>query len=147
MELEGRIWKSRKKGGPTWIVEVSALDIVTQGYSKEEALEMIRDAILELMRSAYRSARKKSFDIIVHDYEKNGLISVSCSDPKLLAAFSIKRQRLKTRTTLREAARRLGSSSPNAYARYEQGTVNMSFLMYDRLLQAVNPNQRGLFIK
>jgi len=113
MELEGRVWKSRKKGDPSWLVEVSALDIVTQGHSREEALEMIQDAILELMRSAYRSARKKSFDIMVHDYEKDGLISISCSDPKLLAAFSIKRQRLKTRTTLREAARIL--EQPGSY--------------------------------
>lgn len=47
----------------------------------------------------------------------------------------------------REAAKRMGSTSPNAYARYEQGMVKPSFQKYEQLLHAVNPKRKGLLIR
>ena len=147
MELEGKVRKTRKGGPPDWLAEVPALDIMTQGYSREEAIEMLEDAIVELMRDAFRSARRKSFYVTIQDYGKGGLLGISASDTKLLAAFVLRRQRRQGGLSVREAAERLGSTSPNAYAKYEQGQINITFMMYDRLLNAANPTRHGLFIK
>ena len=51
MELEGRIWKNKKH----WLVEVSSLNIMTQGKTREEALFMIKDAIMEYIRYYFES--------------------------------------------------------------------------------------------
>jgi predicted RNase H-like HicB family nuclease len=67
MKLEGKVWKS----GKHWLVEVPSLDVMTQGYSKEEALMMIRDAILQLTKSYFETDLDKDFDIAVHLYKKN----------------------------------------------------------------------------
>ena len=147
MELEGKVRKTRSGGPPDWLAEVPALDIMTQGYTQEEALEMLEDAILELMKDAFPAARRKSFQITIRDYGKGGLVGVGASDTKLLAAFVLRRQRRQGGLSVREAAGRLGSTSPNAYAKYEQGTINITFTMYDRLLNAANPSRHGLFIK
>jgi len=41
MELEGKLWKSVK----FWLVEVPAIEVMTQGHSREAALKMIKNAI------------------------------------------------------------------------------------------------------
>jgi predicted RNase H-like HicB family nuclease len=45
MEIEGKIWKSKN----FWLVEVPSLDAMTQGRTKAEALEMIKDLINEML--------------------------------------------------------------------------------------------------
>lgn len=53
MVLLGKIWKD--ENSEYWIAEVSALDISTQGESKEEALSMIQDAIESFESMGVRS--------------------------------------------------------------------------------------------
>lgn len=51
LELEGRVWKD-----PTslwWRGEVSFLNVMTQGKTRQEALKMIKDAVIELLKDAY----------------------------------------------------------------------------------------------
>jgi predicted RNase H-like HicB family nuclease len=141
MELEGKIWKDGKD--PGWLVEVPYLNVMTQGSTKEEALFMIADAIKLLMEDAFEGIK---FEININYYNKD-LFGVSCSDSNLLLAFALRRQRENNKITIREAAQRLGSSSPNAYARYEQGKVKPTFQKYEQLLHAVNPKRQGLFIR
>jgi len=43
--VKGQYWKS----GELWLIEVPELDVMTQGYTEQEALEMIVDAIEELV--------------------------------------------------------------------------------------------------
>lgn len=43
-----------------------------------------------------------------------------------MLALSLRRQREKSGLTIREAAERLGSKSPNAYAQYEKGRIRIS---------------------
>lgn len=135
MELEGKIWKS----GKFWLVEVPAVEVMTQGRSREEALKMIKNAIEGLV-NCYFPNESKDFQVIVKDYKK-GVIGVSTSNNSLMLAFSLKRQRELSKSTVREVAERLGSKSPNAYARYEKGRARVSLDQYERLLQAVNPQQ------
>lgn len=139
MELEGKVWKSKKH----WLVEVPSLNIMTQGYSKEEAIDMIKDAILEYVHYYFESEIDETFKITAHGYKK-GVIGISTTHNKLLLALSLRRQREKSGSTVREASQRLGSKSPNAYAQYEKGKTRISLDQYEKLLQAANPDQHSL---
>lgn len=135
MELEGKLWKS----GKFWLVEVPAIEVMTQGRSRKEALKMIADAIKGLI-DCYFPEESKDFQVVIHEYEKE-TIGVSSSNNSLMLAFSLRRQREMSKSTVREVSERLGSNSPNAYARYERGRTRISLDQYERLLQAVNPKQ------
>lgn len=137
MEFEGKIWKHRN----FWLVEVPALDLMTQGVSKDEALDMVEDAVKGLLIS-YLKPRSK-IEVFVNYYGK-GVIGIGASDTKLLLALSLRRQREKSGLTLREAAASIGSKSPNAYAQYEKGKTRISLDQYDKLLHVVNPKQHSL---
>lgn len=141
MELEGKIWKGGKD--PGWLVEVPYLNIMTQGKTKEDALNMIADAIKLSMEDAFD---KSDIDITVNYYGKD-LFGVSCTDTNLLLSFALKRQREINKISIREAAKNLGSASPNAYARYETGKVKPTLQKYEQLLHAVNPRRHGLLIR
>ena len=108
MELEGKLWKS----GKFWLVEVPAVDVMTQGHSRGEALEMIADAIEGLV-DCYFPNQAKGFRVAVQEYKK-GIIGVSTSNNSLMLAFSLRRLRESCRSTVREVSERLGSRSPNA---------------------------------
>lgn len=135
MELEGKI----KKSGKFWLVEVPAVDIMSQGLSREQALKMIGDAIEGLV-ACYFPNETSSFKVKVQDYKKE-TIGISCTNDSLLLAFSLKRQREASKSTVREVSARLGSTSPNAYAKYEKGKHRISLDKYERLLTAVNPQK------
>lgn len=135
MELEGKLWKS----GKFWLVEVPAVEVMTQGYSRKEALKMIADAIEGLV-TCYFPDDAKDFQVTIQEY-KNGIIGVSTSNNRLMLAFSLRRQREMSKSTVREVSERLGSNSPNAYARYEKGRTRISLDQYERLLQAANPQK------
>jgi hypothetical protein len=132
MQLEGKIWKS----GKFWLVEVSSIDVCTQGLTRDEALKMIADAIESLLLGYY--PKLKNLNIQVDDYKD--LIGITVSDNSLLMAFVLKRQREISKATVREVSERMGSKSPNAYAQYERGKMKITVDQYERLLQAVNPD-------
>ncbi len=135
MELEGRIWKD----GRWWIVEIPCLSIATQGRTKKEALFMIQDAVLELMK-VYFTALDKGFKITVHDYKRDNL-GLTSNDSKLLLSFLLIRQREENGLTIRDVAKRLSSKNPNSYAQYEKGTINFSIDQYEKLMHAINPDR------
>jgi hypothetical protein len=139
MELEGKVWKSKQH----WLVEVPSLDVMTQGKTKEEALVMIKDAVEELIYSYFPTQVQKGFEVAVSNYKK-GVIGISSVEGKLLLSLVLKRQREKSQTSVREAASRLGSESPNAYAQYERGKINISLDKFEKLLQAANPQHHSL---
>jgi len=133
MELEGKIWKNNK----FWLIEVPAIDVMTQGHTRKEALEMCKDVILGLI-SCYFLSESADFKVTVVDYKRN-LFGIFSSDDSLMRAFSLRRQRAASNSTIREVAERLGSTSPNAYAKYEKGRARISLDQYERLLHAANP--------
>jgi hypothetical protein len=82
--------------------------------------------------------------VTVMDYKKN-LIGVTANDTKLLLALSLRKQREISGSTVQQAAERLGSKSPNAYAQYEKGATNITIEKFEHLLIAANPRgQRKL---
>ena len=139
MEMEGKIWKD----GKFWLVEVPTLDAMTQGRTRKEALAMIEDLVFEMARSYFNKDIGKNFAVTVTDYKKD-VVGVSSNDNKLLLALSLRKQREKSGSTVREAAERLGSKSPNAYAQYEKGKIRISLDKYEQLLQAANPFKHSL---
>ena len=134
MEMEGKIWKD----GKFWLVEISALDAMTQGKTRKEALGLAEDLVITMAQSYFKDEIDKDFAVTVIDYKKD-VIGITVSDNKLLLALSLRRQREKSGSTVREASERLGSKSPNAYAQYEKGKIGISLDKYEQLLMAANP--------
>lgn len=132
MELEGKVWKKDKH----WLVEIPALDAMTQGKTRADAIAMAKDLVGELVQSYFGNKIKTEIT------EHCGILRVTASDAKVLVALSLRRQREKGGSTVREASLRLGSKSPNAYAQYEKGKTNISLDKYEELLHAANPNEQ-----
>ena len=126
MRLSGCVFKSNK----FWAIEVSILDIVTQGRSKKEAFDMIADAIETLVN-------KKNFKVTVfpgggHYFE------VAFNDVGAMTALLLRRQRMKHGLTLAEVSKRLGTKSLNSYARYEQGRSVPTMEKFNQLISALS---------
>lgn len=143
MELEGKVWKDPDSSW--WLVEISFLDVMTQGRTRKEALEMIKDAVKELLIDSYEDLINNRFKLTVNLYE-DGIIGLGASDEKLLFALGLKRQRLRSGSTIRDVSKRMKSKSPNAYARYERALSKPSIEKYAELLQAANPQRRPLLV-
>ena len=130
MKLEGRIWKDATTR--YWVVYVPLLEISTQGRSRKQALAMIEDAIrIEAQKEGLRIQAQPSSD--------PGIFTLSANDPDALIAFLLKRQRTSRGLSVRDVARRLASSSPTAYAQYEQGKRLPSLGKLLELLHAIDP--------
>jgi len=125
MRFAGKVFKS----GRYWAIEVPILSVVTQGHTKKEAFDMIADAIEVLVN-------KPGFEIRVFP-GKGEYFEIGASDEAALTAFLLRHKRIKSGLTLAEVARRLGSTSLNAYARYEQGRSVPTVPKLSELLSAL----------
>lgn len=130
MRFEGRITKD----GKFWLVEIPAFDALTQGRTKREAYEMAKD-LIETM------AGKPEFQVTIYPAGRDAF-EIGANSIGTLLALLLKRQRERQGMTLSEAAERLGQTSKNAYARYEQGKAMPSVEKLEQLLKAVAPDQK-----
>jgi hypothetical protein len=126
MRLEGRLVRD----GRWWLAEIPILDTMTQGRTRQEAFEMVKDLVETMIDRPDCQAH-------VHP-GREGSFEVSASDVPALVALLIRRARARSGRTLHEVARVLGSSSPNAYARYEQGRASPTVGKLAELLRAVD---------
>lgn len=136
MEIEGKVWKE----GKFWLVEIPSLDAMTQGKTRKNALAMTKDLVFEMMQSYFTDELDKDVKISINDYKKD-VIGITTGETKLLLALTLRRQREKSRSTVQQAAKRLGSKSPNAYAQYEKGETNITIEKFEHLLIAANPRE------
>ncbi len=127
MKLEIRTFKN----GKYWLAEVPVLDVMSQAKTRQEALQMVCDAV-ELL------AGQKNFAVRTKRQGKEFLLVVN--DEDFLIALMLRRQRQKYGLTLRQIAQRLGASSVNAFARYEQGKSRPTLTKLTELMTAINPN-------
>lgn len=97
MELKGRVW--RDPDSSWWLVEISFLDVMTQGKTRKEALEMIQDAVKELLKDSYEDLLDKHFRLTVNLYE-HGVIGMGAPDDKFLFALGLERQRQRNISTI-----------------------------------------------
>ncbi len=89
--MEGKIWKD----GKFWLVEVPALDAMTQGKTRKEALSMIEDLVFEMVQLYFKDEIEKDFAITVVDYKKD-VVGITSNDTKVLLVLSLRKQREKT---------------------------------------------------
>jgi len=133
MYLKGKIFKE----GRFWIIEVPILNITTEGYSKKDAYNMMRDAVESLVS-------KKSFKTEVIDLTNNEFL-LGSNDCETLISFMLKQQRHKHNLSLSDMADRIGASSKNAYAQYEQGKNLPSLTKLETFLEAMNEDAKLVF--
>jgi predicted RNase H-like HicB family nuclease len=126
MRVQGKIIKS----GNWWAVEIPILLIHTQGRSKSEAYKMAKDAVEALVEA--REFKATIYPGEGHDF------TLGSNSERILMALILRQQRSYHKLTVREVARRLGSSSPRAYSKYEEGAVKPSFEKFNQLLQALD---------
>ena len=125
MRFAGRVFKV----GKFWAVEVPILELVTQGRTKKEALEMIADAVESLVN-------KRDFKVDVFPGSADHF-EIGSTDQATLTALLLRRARQSAGLSLAQVAERLGSPSLNAYARYEQGRSVPTVQKLSQLFAAV----------
>ena len=137
VRVQGRIFED----GGFWLAEVPMLDAMTQGTSKADALDMVKDVVVTL-------ANRPGFSVTVHSCA-DGNIELGSDDVRGLVALILHRHRTRNGLSLPEAARRLGAKSADAYARYERGECSPTLEKLSELMAAVSPGcdfvlQRGV---
>lgn len=130
MTIEGYLTPPKGKKNPYWSVEIPLLEIYTQGKTEKAAYAMAADAVEALVN-------KEGFRVIVTPRKKHTFALRSEDTPTFLA-FILSRLRSTHQLTAREVAERLESSSPNRYARYEQGKTMPKLDTLQDLLKAIN---------
>lgn len=126
MKIEGKLTKD----SGFWLVEMPILDIMTQGKTKKEALEMAQGSIIDLVDDI-------SFEVSLVSVTQNRFV-LSSGSIDLLASLILKRQREKSGLSIADVATKLGFSSRNAYARYETAKTKISFSKFTSLYEAVS---------
>jgi DNA-binding XRE family transcriptional regulator len=129
MRFCGHVYKNNSH----WLAEIPLLGYITQGRTKKEALEMIGDLIETMVD-------KEGFTAQVHA-TGGDRFELGSEDVKALVALLLQRKRELSGLTLAQAAERLGISSRNAYARYEQGKAAPTIEKLCQLLHAVSPEE------
>ena len=127
MRFSGKIYKD----GKYWLAEIPILDLMTQGRTKREAYEMVADMMDTMVN-------QKDFEITVFKGKKD-TFEVGSSDAKYFVRLLLQRKRELSGLSLSQVASRLGMSSRNTYARYEQGKSVPSVEKLNDLLRAVCP--------
>ncbi len=69
------------------------------------------------------------------------MVSLTSNDDQALLALILRRLREQSGLSLIQVGERLGSASPNAYGRYEQGQVSPTITKLNELIQAVAPGK------
>lgn len=128
MRFEGDV----RKDGNFWLAEIPILDAMTQGRTRKEALQMAGDLVETL-------ANREGFSVNV--YVKGNRLEIGSEDTRTMVALLVRRLRERRGLSLAQAAQRIGSSSRNAYGRYEQGASLPSFETFDRLWQALSEKE------
>ena len=132
MKVEGKLVAPKGGKNKYWGVVVPLLEIHTQGESRDDAYRMAQDAIESLVD-------KRGFRVICVPGKGNRFILTS-NDSGTFLAFILSRLRTASHLTARQVAARLKSSSPNAYARYEQGKAIPRMDTLEELLKAIDPS-------
>jgi len=128
MRFSGKVFKD----GKNWLAEVPILDLMTQGTTKKEAYEMVADMIESMVN-------KEGFKAGVFK-GKNNTFEIGSKETKHLVSLLLQRKREISGLSLSQVSDRLGVSSRNAYARYEQGKSAPSMEKLNDLFHAVSPN-------
>ena len=125
MKIHGTLTKS----GKFWLVHMPLLDAHTQGTSRSNALLMAADWIVSMADTPKLTAKAT--------LTSKSTFEVACNDTAAFMALVLKQQRQAHHLSLREVAKRLGQTSPNAYARFESKKAKLSIEKFSQLLGVV----------
>jgi DNA-binding XRE family transcriptional regulator len=130
MIFDGRVWKEKH----FWLIEIPALDAMTQGRTKSEAFEMLDDLLRTMID-------KTPFRVVI-GATKGQRFHVEMSQDATVTGLILRRQRAKSGLTVREVAKLLGARSINAYSAYEQGKREPSISKMEELLSVVSKQDK-----
>ncbi len=126
MRFEGTVVRD----GRWWLAGIPILDAMSQGRTRKEALEMIADWLETIID-------RKDFRATVFPRGRSEF-EVAGNDAAAMIALLLRRRRAASGASLGDVASRLGSSSRNAYARYERGDAVPTVEKLDELLKATS---------
>lgn len=129
MLVEGFLVRPERSGG-YWAVEIPALHIHTQGKTRKEGLEMAKDAVEML-------SNKEGFEVQVLAKASSERFAIESNNAEFMAALILKQTRAFAGLSVREVARRMNSSSPNAYSQYERGDRSASLGQFCQMMKAM----------
>ena len=130
MRIEGHLWKE----GRFWIVEIPALDLMTQGLSKTEAYRVAGTVVEDVVG-------KDEFKVTVRKSGKDGFV-LETNDSLEMISLLLRRQRMKKGISVREASHLMGSNSPNAWGAYEQGKRAPTLDQLERMIRVIDNNSQ-----
>lgn len=120
------------KDGKFWVSHVPALDAMTQGRSRAEAIDMMKDWLENFL------AEKGPVEIRVATSPGSNEFQISVSPERVIFPLVLQRQRQKGGFSIREAARLLRFKSHSAYVAYENGEREPSLGQAQQLLTAIS---------
>jgi predicted RNase H-like HicB family nuclease len=132
MRFRGRL----SREGKFWLAEVPVFSAMTQGRSRKEALAMVADWFQTMAGRPRLRLEIQPIDATTFE--------VGSPDTATMVRLLLRRRRQLSGLSLAGAARRLGSKSRNAYARYEQGSSVPTIEKLDQLLRAVSKSRELL---
>ncbi len=132
MIFEGRV-TSPAAGERWWEIRVDDLRVYTQGTSEKDAYEMIADALETVID-------QPGFKVTVTPLTR-GRFWITANNPSPMVARWLGYLRMEANLTIRDAAKRLGADSPEAWGRYEYGRSEPSLGKLMELIQAVAPER------
>jgi len=127
MRFLGKV-HSKKPGEKYHSVVVPELGIYTQGKDFEDCLEMVKDALKQLLE----------VEVEVSAIGKTSF-SVTSKDLKPLVGRFLETMRENSKMTIRELTAKLGKTSPNYYAQYERGESLPSMELISAFVKAMDP--------
>ncbi len=136
MKFEGKLIK--EKGERYWGISFPEVGVFTQGKTKKEAYEMIKEAI-ELVVVDFDS----SFRVDIEPIDSISFFIIPNHVGPILALI-LKQKRIEMGLTIKDVTMRLGQTSPNAYGRYENGKNIPTLKKFDELLTAINPKTSSI---
>jgi predicted RNase H-like HicB family nuclease len=132
-----RFQGSIHKNGKYWLIEVPVFNAITQGKSRKDALQMIKDYFDCLLDN-------ETVQVFVQPLDEN-TFALGSEPIAPLFALLLRRQRQLAGLTLADVAKHLGTRSTTAYNRYELGTAVPSVEKLNQILKAVSAEKHFLF--
>lgn len=130
MQLQGKVYKS----GKFWLAECPALDAMTQGKSKRDAINMLKDWIQS-------AAGRPQLAIDIAEGQA-GRISIETKELAPILALMLQRAREESGLSVRQVAAKLGLKSHTAYAQYERGKSEPSLSQLEKFLAVISPTRK-----
>lgn len=125
MILTGKLWKD----GRYWLIECPALDALTQGFTKKEALKMMVDWVQTALDIP-------GFKIQIKEAGKGGF-QMKFDDPKPILGLMIDRAREAAGLTYEEVAKRVGLKSRSGIKTMASGKHDPQFSKIANVLSAI----------